>query len=139
MDENLDNEIVDDSIDDDVVVDDGIVEDAIIGDDEPISDDINAGEILLIDKTSSKWVEFSVSDWTQTGAYYKLVIPYDVHKCLNAYVSTMLIPSGADSGDSEDENGLENNIPTWKLLTNDSIVIKSDNPVDCKILIKGER
>ena len=86
-----------------------------------------------------EWLEFEQADWVQTLSYYKLVIPYATHGCLNAYVDEMLINSPADSGDAEDEAGLENNIPTWKLLANDSIVIKSDEPVDCKILIKGER
>lgn len=85
------------------------------------------------------WLEYEVADWVQTSSYYKLVIPYATHGCLNAYVDSMLIASPADSGDAEDEAGLENNIPTWKLLANDSIVIKSDEPVDCKILIKGDR
>ncbi len=85
------------------------------------------------------WLEYQVSDWVQTSSYYKLVIPYATHKCLNAYVEEMLINSPADSGDAEDEAGYENNIPAWKLLANDSIVIKSDTPVECKILIKGDR
>ena len=85
------------------------------------------------------WLEYEVNDWVQTSSYYKLVVPYATHKCLNAYVAEMLIGSPADSGDAEDEAGYENNIPTWKLLANDSIVVKSDEPVDCKILIKGDR
>ena len=86
------------------------------------------------------WLEYTVSDWVQTSSYYKLVIPYATHKCLNAYVAEMLINSPADSGDDEDQAGLENNFrTTYKRLPNDSIVIKSDDPIDCKILIKGER
>ena len=85
------------------------------------------------------WLEYEVADWVQTSSYYKLSIPYATHGCQNAYVDSMLISSPADSGDNEDEAGLENNIPTWKLLANDTIVVKSDSPVDCKILIKGER
>lgn len=85
------------------------------------------------------WLEFEQNDWVQTASYYKLVIPYATHGCLNAYVDSMLIASPADSSDAEDDAGYENNIPTWKLLANDSIVVKSDSPVDCKILIKGDR
>lgn len=139
MDENLDNEIVEDSINDSVIVDDGVVQDAIIGDEGSVSDEINAGEVLILDRSAFKWLEYTTEDWVQTSSYYKLVIPYETHKCLNAYVSTMLIGSNADVGDKQDENGFENNIATWKLLSNDSIVIKSDEPIDCKILIKGEK
>ena len=85
------------------------------------------------------WLEYTTEDWQQTISYYKLVIPFSTHKCLNAYVDSMLISSQADSGDENDAAGYENNIPTWKLLTNDSIVIKADTPVNCKVLIKGDR
>lgn len=138
MEENLDNEIVEDYVEDETIVDDDVAQDSII-EDEVVSDDVESNEILLIDRSSFKWLEYAVSDWVQTGSYYKLVIPYSVHGCLNAYVSTMLIESNADVGDEQDENGFENNIATWKLLSNDSIVIKSDEPIDCKILIKGEK
>lgn len=85
------------------------------------------------------WLEYDTADWVQTSSYYKLVIPFATHKCLNAYVASMMIGSPADEGDQEDEAGFENNIPTWKLLSNDSIVIKSEEPLDCRVLIKGER
>lgn len=87
-----------------------------------------------------EWLEYEVNDWVQTSSYYKLVIPYATHKCMNAYVDELLISSPADSGDVEDQAGLENNFrTTYKRLANDSIVIKSDDPIDCKILIKGDR
>lgn len=85
------------------------------------------------------WLEYTSEDWQQTTSYYKLVIPFSTHKCLNAYVASMMIGSPADEGDQEDEAGFENNIPTWKLLPNDSIVIKSEEPLNCRVLIKGER
>lgn len=138
MEENLDNEIVEDYVEDETIVDDDVAQDSII-EDEVVSDEINAGEVLVLDRSAFKWLTYTTEDWVQTSSYYKLVIPYDTHKCLNAYVSTMLIESNADVGDEQDENGFENNIATWKLLSNDSIVIKSDEPIDCKILIKGEK
>lgn len=85
------------------------------------------------------WLTYETSDWVQTTSYYKLVIPFSTHKCLNAYVASMMIGSPADEDDQEDVAGFENNIPTWKLLPNDSIVIKSDEPINCKVLIKGDR
>ena len=99
----------------------------------------NTNKTISADLIPFDWLEFEQNDWVQTSSYYKIVIPYATHKCLNAYVDSMLISSPADSGDAEDEAGYENNIPTWKLLANDSIVVKSDEPVDCKILIKGDR
>ena len=86
-----------------------------------------------------EWLTYTTEDWQQTISYYKLVIPFATHKCQNAYVDSMLISSLADEGDQEDENGYENNIPTWKLLANDSIIIKSETPINCKVLIKGDR
>ena len=85
------------------------------------------------------WLEYTVSDWVQTSSYYKLVIPYSEHLCQEAHLSTMLIGSDADAGDDGDAYGFENNIATWKRLPNDTIVIKADNPVDCKVLIEGEK
>lgn len=86
-----------------------------------------------------EWLTYTTEDWQQTSSYYKLVIPFAIHKCLNAYVASMMIGSQADEDDQEDVAGFENNIPTWKLLPNDSIVIKADTPVNCKVLIKGDR
>ena len=86
-----------------------------------------------------EWLTYTNEDWVETSSYYKLVIPFATHKCLNPYVAGMLIGSEADAGDEGDELGYENNIPTWKVLSNDSIVIKSDAPIECKVLIKGDR
>ena len=121
----------------DVVVVDNQIADTLT--DATERDTIQLGEVQVIDRTAYKWLEYTESDWVQTSSYYKLVIPYATHKCVNAYVATMMIGSTADSGDVEDVNGLENNIATWKLLPNDTIVVKADEPVDCKILIKGEK
>ncbi len=138
MNENLDNEIVIDSDNESVIVDDGIAQDVIV-EDSTSSDTVDAGNVLVINRTAFTWLEYVIADWEQTSSYYKLAIPFSVHKCKNAYMSTMLVGSEADSGDEDDLLGFENNIATWKLLPNDSIIIKSDDPVDCKILIKGER
>lgn len=99
----------------------------------------NTNKTISAELIPYDWLQFEQSDWVETNSYYKLVIPFATHNCQNAYVDSMLIESLADSGDAEDEAGYENNVPTWKLLPNDSIVIKADEPVDCKILIKGER
>lgn len=100
----------------------------------------NTNKTISADAIPFEWLEFVESDWVETSSYYKLVIPYATHKCLNAYVAEMLLNSPADSGDDEDQAGLENNFrTTYKRLPNDSIVIKSDDPIDCKILIKGDR
>ena len=122
----------------DTIVVESSAQDSVV-DENAQTDVINVGEITIIDKTMFVWLEYTAQDWVETTSYYKLVIPYSAHKCLNACVSTMLIESGADAGDVQDENGYENNIATWKLLANDTIVIKSDEPLDCKILIEGER
>lgn len=127
-------EIVDDTLD--TIVVDSSSQDEIT--DESASDTIDVGEIIVVNRNQFIWLDFEESDWVETSSYYKLVIPYSTHQCSNAYVGSMLIDSLADSGDEGDANGYENNIPTWKLLPNDSIVIKADEPVDCKILIKGE-
>ena len=110
------------------------------GDTGSISVDVdNTTKTITATLIPFDWLEFEQNDWVQVASYYRLIIPYATHGCLNAYVDSMLISSPADSGDPEDEAGYENNIPTWKLLANDSIMIKSEEPVDCKILIKGDR
>lgn len=86
-----------------------------------------------------EYLYYKESDWVKTPAYYKLVIPYSVHKCLNARLADMGLKRPADENDPTDKMGYENNMPEWKLLSNDSIVIKSDDPVDCRVLIKGDR
>ncbi len=85
------------------------------------------------------WREYNSTDWVQTPNYYKLVIPINTHQCANPYLAEMLILKDADSQDSADIAGYENVIAAWKRLSNDSIIIKSDQPIACKILIKGDR
>lgn len=110
------------SVDEDVVDVHSIDEDVV---------NIDSGErdIFYI-KEKFDWLVFAVSDWQLVNDSYRLVIPYQVHGCLNPFVDCMLIAQG-------DEH--ENNIPTWKVTSADSIVITSDNPINCKVLIKGDK
>lgn len=85
------------------------------------------------------WREYNSADWVQTPGYYKLVIPISTHQCANPYLAEMLVERTADSQDATDTAGYESVIPAWKKLSNDSIIIKSDTPIKCKILIKGDR
>lgn len=79
------------------------------------------------------WIVVSVDDWQNLGDRFRLVVPFSVHRCANPYLDNMVI-EGTDNIDS-----FENNIPTWIVLADDSIVITSDSAVNGKILIKGDK
>ena len=80
-------------------------------------------------KEQNVWLEFSQSDWEQRNGIYRLVIPQSVHKYGNPFIEEMYLKINDD---------WENNIPTYKVSANDSVVIESDDAVICKILIKGD-
>lgn len=78
-----------------------------------------------------KWLSYTTSDWVADGEYYKIEIPYATHGFLNAYVEAVKIINSED-------NSEENALFAYKLLANDTMVVRADAVVNCKILIKGD-
>ena len=80
----------------------------------------------------SDWLEYDLEDWEQLSvSSYRLTIPKSEHKFNNPFIVEMLLI---------DEDGCENNLrPTYRVSANDSVVIFSDTPVNCKIKIGGEQ
>ena len=77
------------------------------------------------------WLEFQEEDWQADGEDYTISIPFSTHKCLNAYVAEMQLIN--------EDGSKENPFKSYKLLANDTMVIKSDKRIHCKVLIKGDR
>lgn len=90
---------------------------------------VNESTRTISAKNNNVWREYSQSDWEQVGSVYRLIIPQSIHNYANPYVAEMQIKPSED---------WENNIPTYKVTSSDSVVITSDDAIDCKILIKGD-
>ena len=100
--------------------------------DQPIQK-LKADDIAVLRGEINKEIEFDTTDWERYGeGKYRLIIPRSIHKSNNPYLASMLIYNETDSD-------WDNNINIYKRLVNDSIVIFSDAPVKCKIVIKGEK
>lgn len=101
---------------------------------ESLDDDVTgvtSGERdIFFVKEKFDWLTFADTDWEQSGDEFRLIIPYSTHKCGNPFIDSMLILKSEE---------FHNNIPTWKVTSADSIVITAFEPVDCKVLIKGDR
>lgn len=80
-----------------------------------------------------EWITFETSDWEAVSGGYRLVIPFNKHKCVEPFVDSMVIT------ENDSEIKYQPNLATWSVLSNDSIVITSDEPINCKVLIKGDR
>lgn len=80
-------------------------------------------------KEQNVWLEFFQSNWERVGSIYRLIIPQSVHNYNNPFIEEMYLKIDGD---------WENNIPTYKVTSSDSVVITSDDAIDCKILIKGD-
>lgn len=87
-------------------------------------------QIATLPKLMETWYTFIASSWQNINGSYRIVIPYTSHNCKAPVVAQMLI-----QGDEE----YENSIPMYKVTTADSVVILSDQPVNCKIKIEGEK
>ena len=96
---------------------------------ETIVDNVN--NKISVNVKNFEWMNFNNDNWVKVSSYYTLTIEFSTHKFLNAYISEMLIKV-----DDDYECVLK---PTYKLLANGDIYIRSDKPVICKILIKGDR
>lgn len=96
---------------------------------EPVVDLLSPNNDIFFVKEKNKWLEFSQSDWEQVENGYRLIIPQSMHNYAEPYVDEMCIKIG---------DVWENNIPTYKITSNDSVVITSDDAINCKILIKGD-
>ena len=91
----------------------------------------NVNNKISVDVKPFTWLEFSTEDWVKVASYYTLTIKFAEHKMANSYIAEMMI-----KGENDYECILK---PAYKLLANDDIYIRSDKPVDCKILIEGDR
>ena len=80
----------------------------------------------------SLWFEFGVADWEEIATNsYRLVVSRETHAFNSPFIAEMLLI---------DEDGAENNLrPTYRVSANDSVVIFSDEAVNCKIKIGGEK
>ena len=81
----------------------------------------------------SRWLEFGTSNWEQLSQdSYRLTIPRVAHSYNKPYIAEMqLVVNGG-----EYENNLR---PTYRVSSNNSIIIYSDTAIDCRIKIGGER
>ena len=105
-------------------------EESIVAEINRIVDEANTSIETATEKYYS--AEFLESDWEKVGNIVRINIPFSSHKITNPYIETMEIWNS-------EEGCWENNIPTWQVTPTDTIRIKADNAVKCKIIIKGDK
>lgn len=91
----------------------------------------NVNNKISVDIKPFKWIECYKDEWIKENGFYSYTIPFSVHKMANSYISEFMLRDGDNF-----ECVLK---PTYKLLANDDIYIRSDIPIEFKVLIKGDR
>lgn len=84
----------------------------------------------------SNWLAFEISDWIQFNAnQLRLVIPFSTHHFEMPTIETMYIYKFSDE---DNEYSWNNSIPIFSVLPDKTLVIKSNEAIKCKVLIKGD-
>ena len=88
-------------------------------------------QIADLPKLLETWIICTTSEWQSVNGSYRLIIPYERHKCNSPVISKILLLSA--------DGEYENSIPMYKTTTTQSIVVLSEQPINCKIKIEGEK